>query len=119
LSGYAGTLDSYITSERLRFVERGILSSSVEGEHVFEKLGSSILRWQLTYSRSSRNEPDLREVVRGRTDDDRYIFLNRPESGLRFFNYLEDTIFEPQVEIAKPFYKGSFSGLFKVGIRAT
>ena len=119
LSGYAGTLDSDITSQRLRFVERGILSSSVEGEHVFEKLGSSLIRWQFTYSTSDRNEPDLREVVRGRTDSGSYIFLNRPESGLRFFNFLEDRIYEPQVEFAKPFYKGNFSGLFKVGVRAT
>jgi outer membrane receptor protein involved in Fe transport len=119
LSGYAGTIDSFITSERLRFVERGILSSSVEGEHVFEKLRSSVLRWQMTYSTSTRNEPDLREVVRGRTDSDQYIYLNRPESGLRFFNDLEDRIYEPQVEIGTPFYKGSFSGMFKVGFRAT
>lgn len=119
LSGYSGTLDSDITSERLRYIERSILASSVEGEHVLAKLRSSVLRWQMTYSRSTRNEPDLREVVRGRTDSGQYIYLNRPESGLRFFNDLTDQIYEPQVELGTPFYKGSFSGIFKVGFRAS
>ncbi|HYO80227.1 MAG TPA: TonB-dependent receptor [Bryobacteraceae bacterium] len=119
LTGYAGTIDSTISSERLRFIERGILSSSVEGEHSLSRLRNSILRWQFTYSTSSRNEPDLREVVRGLDDSGQFLFLNRPESGLRFFNDLNDKIYEPQVEIGTPFYKGNFSGMFKFGFRAT
>lgn len=118
LSGYAGTIDSFVQSERLRWIERGILSSSVEGEHTLGLIGS-IFRWQFTYSSSTRDEPDLRETIRGLGDDGNYYFLARPESGLRFFNDLNDGIYEPQVELGKPFYRGMLSGIFKVGFRAT
>lgn len=118
-SGYAGTIDSYVTDERLRFIERSILSSSLEGEHSVARLGNSLFRWQFTYSRSSRNEPDLREIVRGRTENGRFVFLGRPESGLRFYNDLVDDIYEPQLDWSKPFYNGSVSGIFKVGVRGT
>ncbi|MEJ7607481.1 MAG: TonB-dependent receptor plug domain-containing protein [Bryobacteraceae bacterium] len=118
-SGYAGTIDSFVTDERLRYIERGVLASSLEGEHAVTKLWNSLFHWQFTYSRSTRTEPDLREVVRGRDDNGQYVFLGRPESGLRFFNDLGDNIYEPQVDWSKPFYRGAVSGIFKAGFRGT
>lgn len=117
--GYSGTIDSYVTDERLRFIERAISSHSLEGEHSMARLGNTLLRWQFTWSRSSRDEPDLREVVRGRDETGAFLFLGRPESGLRFYNNLDDNIYEPQVELTKPFYSGSVSGIFKFGFRGT
>jgi outer membrane receptor protein involved in Fe transport len=119
IAGYEGGIDGDITSERLRWVERDLRSHSLEGEHAFANLKSSILRWQFTYSRSARNEPDLREVIRGKLPDGRFQFLQQSLSGQRFYNDLADNIYEPQVEWGVPFYKGGFSGIFRAGFRAT
>jgi outer membrane receptor protein involved in Fe transport len=117
--GYAGTLDSVIQDYRLRFIERSLLSSSVEGDHSLQALGNSVLHWQFTYSKSSRNEPDLREVVYGQAPNNTFVFLGRPESGLRFYNYLDDRIYEPQADVTRPFFKGPVSGIFKFGFRGS
>lgn len=117
--GYDGGVDSSIASERLRWVERGLYSTGVEGDHSFQKLHNSLLRWQFTYSRSTRDEPDLREVFRGLLPNGQYIFSAFGSSGIRFFSNLSDRIYEPQVDWSIPFFKGSVSGLFKTGFRAT
>lgn len=117
--GRNGGIDNTIRAERLRWVERGLFSTGVEGDHVVPRLGNSIFNWQFTYSLSHRDEPDLRETVRGRTEDGAYNFLPLPESGFRFFNYLDDKIYEPQGAWSKPFYKGAFTGILKLGTRIT
>src|SRR5262249_53711083 len=47
------------------------------------------------------------------------IFSASGSSGLRFFSNLNDKIYEPQVDYSIPFFKGSISGLFKIGARVT
>lgn len=118
-SGYDGGVDSDISSERIRFVERKLFSSGVEGDHSLPNLKNSLLHWQFTYSSTNRDEPDLREVFRGKLPDGRYIFTALGSSGIRFFSALEDRIFEPQADYSIPFFKGSVSGLFKMGVRIT
>ncbi len=118
-TGLNGGLDSVIEATRLRWVERGIYSGSVEGEHAVTSLASSLFRWQVTYSKSKRNEPDLRESIRGLRGDGTFAFLSLPQSGLRFFNSLKDEIYEPLGEWSVPFFRGGFSGLVKAGFRGT
>lgn len=118
-SGFDGGVDGNISSERLRFIERNLFSTSLEGEHSLPKLWNGLVKWQFTYSQSSRDEPDLREVIRNRLDDGRLIFAALGNSGFRFFNNLNDRILEPQGEFGVPFVKGSISGLFKVGFRGS
>lgn len=118
-SGFDGGVDGNISSERLRFIERSLFSTSLEGEHSLPKLWNGLVKWQFTYSQSSRDEPDLREVIRNRLDDGRQIFAALGNSGFRFFNNLNDRILEPQGEFGVPFVKGSISGLFKVGFRGS
>ncbi|MBA3973223.1 MAG: hypothetical protein C0504_03270 [Candidatus Solibacter sp.] len=117
--GYDGSNDSTLFSQRLRWVERGLLSNSVEGVHVFAGLGNSQIRWQFTTSSSSRNEPDMREVIRGQLDDGRFIYAGLSSSGQRFFTDLTDRIYEPQFEFSKPFFKGALTGMFTAGFRGT
>ncbi len=117
--GLNGGLDTYIQSTRLRWVERGLFSSGLSGEHSAARIGNSLFSWQFTYSRSNRHEPDLREVVQGRYDDGRYSFLSLGNSGLRFFNTLVDRIYEPAGDWLLPFYRGDVSGSIKVGFRGT
>src|SRR6185436_3049538 len=118
-SGYDGGVDSFVQSQRLRWIERSLFSTSVEGDHSMPNLHNSVLRWQFTYSRSTRDEPDLREVFRGLLPDGRYIFSAFGSSGIRFFSNLGDRIYEPQIDYSVPFFKGNFSGLFKTGFRPT
>jgi len=117
--GYDGGLDSNIESERIRFIERGLFSTSLEGDHSMPSLHNSVFKWQMTFSRSNRDEPDLREVIRGLLPNGDYTFAALSSSGLRFFSNLQDRIYEPQADFSVPFFKGSVSGLFKVGFRAT
>jgi outer membrane receptor protein involved in Fe transport len=117
--GFNGGTDTIINSERLRWIERGLLASGVEGEHSLNRWGNSLIKWQFTYSRSTRDEPDLREVFREPLSTGENTFLALPSSGLRFFNELKDRIYEPQAEFAKPFFKGAVSGLFRFGFRGT
>jgi outer membrane receptor protein involved in Fe transport len=117
--GLYGSTDSIIRSERRRWIERGLVSTGVEGEHSVAKMGNSLFRWQFTYSQSKRDEPDYTETIRSQNEDGSFRWTAFANSGLRFFNYLQDRIYEPQGEWAKPFFKGSFSGLFKVGFRGT
>lgn len=121
LSGFNGGTDTNILGERLRWIERGMIASGVEGEHAFSNLGNTLVKWQFTYSTSIRDEPDLREVFREplASGSETGPYLALPSSGLRFFNKLSDKILEPHAEIDKPFYRGSISGLFRLGFRAT
>ncbi len=118
-SGYDGGVDSNIFSQRLRYIERSLVSTGVEGDHSFPKWRNSLIRWQFTYSDSKRDEPDLREVVRGLLPDGRYTFSALGSSGIRFFSKLNDRIYEPQADYSIPFFKGAISGLFKTGVRVT
>ncbi|MDZ7640187.1 MAG: TonB-dependent receptor [Bryobacterales bacterium] len=117
--GFNGGTDTIVNSERLRWIERQLLASGVEGEHSLNSWGNSLIKWQFTYSRSTRDEPDLREVFREPLETGENSFLALPSSGLRFFNELKDRIYEPQAEFGKPFFKGPITGIFRFGFRGT
>lgn len=117
--GLYGTTDSVIQAQRLRWIERGLLSSGLEGEHAVASLGNTLFRWQFTVSNSTRDEPDLRETIRTQNFDGTFRWAPLQNSGLRFFNDLTDRIYEPVAEVAKPFFLGGVSGLLKTGFRAT
>jgi TonB-dependent receptor len=120
MEGLNGSNGNVIRDTRLRWVERSLFSTGLEGEHSVASLHNSIFTWQFTYSDSARNEPDMREVIYGlNPDTNTYRFLNLPESGLRFFSDLKDRIYEPQAAWGVPFYGGGLSGMFKVGFRGT
>lgn len=118
-SGFDGGVEGLISSQRLRYIERSLFSTGVDGEHVLTGWRNSVLHWQFTYSASGRDEPDLREVIRNNLPDGRQVYAANGSSGLRFFNTLDDRLYEPQIDLSVPFYKGSFVGMFKTGFRAT
>lgn len=118
-SGYDGGIGGTLSSQCLRYIERSLLSTGVAGDHSFPGLRNSLVKWQLTYSNSTRDEPDLREVIRGLLPDGTYRFSASGSSGVRFFADLHDHIYEPQADYSIPFFEGSISGLFKTGVRVT
>ncbi|MDW8129303.1 MAG: TonB-dependent receptor [Bryobacterales bacterium] len=118
-AGYNGGVDTWIHSTRLRWVERSLQANSFDGEHTLARLRNSILRWQFTWSGSRRDEPDMREVFRTPRADGVLVFSAMPQSGLRFFNHLDDRIREPQLDWSLPFYRGGVSGMLLFGYRAS
>jgi outer membrane receptor protein involved in Fe transport len=117
-TGYDNNQGGIISSQRLRWVERKLFSTGLEGDHVLPALRNTIFKWLFTYSTSGRDEPDMREVLRSQQDDGRFAFLNIGSSGLRFFDTFTDHIYEPQAEITQPFFKGKLTGSWSVGFRA-
>ncbi len=114
--GFYQDFNTDIRNQRLRFIERTVQNSQLEGEHLFTGLGNSVLTWSMSYSKATRDEPDLREslqIYQPRTDS--FIFFDDSQSAFRMFNDLNETILNPSVDMMAPFYRGSFSGAFKFG----
>jgi len=117
--GYNGGVDTYIHSQRLRYIERQLFATGVEGSHALAGFRNSLLKWQFTRSASLRDEPDMREVFRTPRADGTLAFSAMPLSGLRFYNHLRDRINEPAAEWSLPFYRPGLTGQFKTGFRST
>ena len=83
---------------RLQFIEEGLASNAVAGEHFFQNLANSRVDWRVSYARASRDEPDLRETLYERTLDAQgnpntslpFTYADESQSGFRMFNTLED-----------------------------
>jgi hypothetical protein len=85
----------YYRNYRLQFIEEGLMSNAVAGEHFFQQLGNSRIDWRVNVARASRDEPDLRETLyqgpivapaAGRT----FTLADESQSGFRLFTELED-----------------------------
>ena len=90
----------YYFNNRLQFIEEGLLSNSVTGEHFVRGLANSRLDWRATYSQATRREPDLRETLYQANlralPDGGFTFTGTPvladesQSAFRMFNDLDD-----------------------------
>jgi len=118
ISGFDGAKQFDLMSERLQWVQRSLIATQVEGEHLMGPW-NGMFTWQLGISRATRDEPDLREVLRTLRPDGTSRFLEDPFSGTRFFSNLDDILYEPSAEYSIPFYKGQVTGSFNVGFRST
>ena len=77
---------------RLQYVEEGLLTNKLSGDHYFERLGNSRVDWRASYGRANRDEPDLREVLYQQNINGTGPFLlaDESQSGFRLFNALDD-----------------------------
>ena len=90
----------YYTNYRLQFIEEGLMSNGVSGEHFLQGLSNSAIDWRVTSARANRDEPDLREVLYQSTlvtnADGSFgttgtpILADESQSGFRLFNALDD-----------------------------
>jgi outer membrane receptor protein involved in Fe transport len=87
--GYNSDRSTDLRDLRLRFIERGIFSGQLSGEHHFESLSDSRLKWQFSGARATRNEPDNREVLYEQRRGE-WVFFDITQSGSRFFFDLTD-----------------------------
>jgi hypothetical protein len=81
-----------IRYSRLRFVERGLGSLQIDGEHELSEVLDSKLDWRAAFSFASRREPDNRSVTYFKSDGDTtYAFANNfGSNNSRFFSDLDD-----------------------------
>ena len=79
---------------RLQFIEEGLMSNAVGGEHFFQNVSNSRLDWRANFARATRDEPDLRETLYERALNSAstvvYTYADESQSGFRMFNELND-----------------------------
>jgi hypothetical protein len=83
---------------RVQFVEEGLISNAVGGEHFFQNLANSRFDWRVNYARATRDEPDLRETLYERASNQvgvpetttPFTYADESQSGFRMFNELND-----------------------------
>ncbi len=89
--GRMASEDILIDQTRLEFVEQGLLSQQLQGEHVFDVPSELTIEWHYNQSRAKRESPDTRQYrydYDPRTDD--YQFSLRGDANSRIWADLED-----------------------------
>ena len=114
--GFYQDFNTDIRNQRLRYIERTIKNSQLQGEHLFTGLNNTVFTWSMAYSSATRDEPDLRESLQiylPRTDS--FVFFDDSQSAFRMFNDLDETVLNPSFDVLVPFYRGALSGALKFG----
>jgi len=85
---------------RLQFIEEGLVTNAVGGEHFFQGLNNGRFDWRVTSARANRDEPDLRETLYQsaliENADGTFrttgtpILADESQSAYRMFNALDD-----------------------------
>jgi hypothetical protein len=92
-----------IHDQRLRFIERDMYGTRVEGEHLIKPLHQSVFGWRVGYSRSNRDEPDTREVIYKKDPvSGIYRLWDSGQSGQRFFSALDDQDVTTEFNVGVP-----------------
>lgn len=93
----------YYYNSRLQFIEEGLLSNALSGEHFLRNLGNSRMDWRVNYANANRDEPDLRETlyqapfIAGTLRPNLTtppVLADESQSGFRLFNNLDDKTFD-------------------------
>jgi hypothetical protein len=85
---------------RLQYIEEGLYSTALTGEHFFRNISNSRFDWRVNFARANRDEPDLRETLYEATlaanPDGTYrptspfTLADESQSGFRMFSELDD-----------------------------
>ena len=114
--GFSDTIGNDIRNTRLRFIEESIYSGQLAGEHLVGLKGGGFLEWRLTYSRTSRDEPDIREVFyQFNPVVNQFVLSDAGQSKSRQFYEMAEDMWEPAVDWSNFFNWSRFSGSVKVG----
>lgn len=93
-----------IRVERLRWVERTLLSQQLQGRHELPWLFGVGLDWSYTYALALRHEPDTREVrYDNEPGSDRWLLSDRPEGNQRLFSDLLEHSHDASLALRFPF----------------
>jgi outer membrane receptor protein involved in Fe transport len=93
--GFNSDARTDLRNARLFWVEEGVFSSKLEGDHYVPSLSNSRITWSATYSQADREEPDLRETLYEYDPGvDDFLLADESQSGLRMFNDLQDEVWQ-------------------------
>ncbi|MGH9219593.1 MAG: TonB-dependent receptor domain-containing protein, partial [Vicinamibacterales bacterium] len=115
----------YYYNNRLSFVEEGLLSTAVTGDHVLSGLGNSRLDWRVNVANADRNEPDLRETLYQQpflsgtlnpNPASAPVLADESQSGFRMFNDLTDETIDGAVNWSTFSTTGSRPTQYKFGL---
>lgn len=83
---------------RVQFIEEGLISSAVTGDHYLPGVSNSRLDWRVTAGVATRDEPDLRETLyQGPLSGaGPYLLADESQSGFRLFNEQNDDTLDVQ-----------------------
>jgi TonB dependent receptor/Carboxypeptidase regulatory-like domain/TonB-dependent Receptor Plug Domain len=107
---------------RLQFIEEGMMSNGITGEHFFQGLANSRFDWRANFARANRDEPDLREVLyQGplstlNVPNPAYVLADESQSGFRMFNTLDDETVDTSANWAMLSNTGGRPTQFKFGL---
>lgn len=89
----------YYYNNRLSFIEEGLISTALAGDHFVPGAGNSRIDWRVSFAAANRDEPDLRETLyqapfRAGTltpnPSSAPVLADESQSGFRMFNNLDD-----------------------------
>jgi TonB-dependent receptor len=115
-SGFNIDKGTDLLNQRLYWIQESVFSSKLSGEHFFPSLSNGRLDWRATYSRATRDEPDLREnLYEFRDSLGAYEWSDESQSGFRMFNDLTDNVYDGAVDWTMLFSGSGRSTILKVG----
>jgi hypothetical protein len=113
----------FYRNRRLQFIEEGLLSNGVTGEHFFQSLSNSRIDWRVNIANADRSEPDLREVLYEATlntttlePTGAFNLADESQSGFRMFSDLEDDTLDVAANWSIFRTAGSRPTQFKFGV---
>jgi hypothetical protein len=111
----------YYRNNRLQFIEEGLLSTGVSGEHFFHNWNNSRVDWRVNVAQATRDEPDLRETLYEATlsstlqPSSPFTLADESQSGFRMFNELDDDTIDVAANWSIFSTAGSRPTQFKIG----
>jgi len=97
--GFNNDIRTNIRNARLYWIEEGLFTSKLSGEHFFPGLANSRVDWAASYAKADRDEPDLREVLYEFNDfTDSFVLADESQSGFRMFNVLDDRVYDTKLD---------------------
>ncbi len=115
----------YYRNSRLSFVEEGLLSTALTGDHFFPGAANSRIDWRVNLARANRDEPDLRETLYQQpflagtlrpNPAVRPILADESQSGFRLFQELDDETLDLAANYAAFKTTGARPTQFKFGV---
>ena len=115
----------YYYNNRLQFIEEGLISTALAGDHFLEAAGKSRVDWRVNFARANRDEPDLRETlyqapfIAGTLQPNLTtppVLADESQSGFRMFNNLDDETIDAALNWSTFNSAGSRPTQYKFGV---
>jgi len=115
----------YYYNNRLQYIEEGLISTALAGDHFLRGAGNSRIDWRVNVARANRDEPDLRETLyqqpfrSGTTEPNTSVtpvLADESQSGFRLFNNLDDETVDAALNWSTFSSAGSRPTQYKFGV---